>query len=135
MKSFFSKICPTLLFILTFVSLLSGYVDIGIPSFDGLGVAIIYVNIAVLVLSSAFLLFTLAEGGRYILGQEKLLGGNASYAWRNTKSAIIFITAALSGHVLAAVLFAVAIVIYRGFEYTARLEYKKLSDAVDNATK
>lgn len=132
MKSFFSKIFPTLLFVLTFVSLLSGYVDIGVPSFDGLGVAIIYVNIAVLVLSSVFLLFTLAEGGKRILGQEKILGGEASYAWRNAKSAIIFITAALSGHVLAAVLFAIAIVIYRGFEYTARLEYKKLTTVNGN---
>lgn len=132
MKSFFSKFFPTLLFVLTFVSLLSGYVDIGVPSFDGLGVAIIYVNIAVLVLSSAFLLFTLAEGGKSILGQEKMLGGEASYAWRNAKSAIIFITAALSGHVLTAVLFAIAIVIYRGFEYTARLEYKKLTTVSGN---
>lgn len=135
MKPLFSKIFPTLLFILTFVSLVSGYVDIGIPSFDGIGVAIIYVNIAVLLLASAFLLFTLAEGGKSILGQEKILGGKASYAWRNAKSAIIFITAALSGHVLAAVLFAIAIVIYRGFEYTARLEYKKLSDTIASDTK
>lgn len=135
MKSFFSKICPTLLSILIVVSLVSGYVDIGIPPFDGLGVALIYINIVLLILGIVFLLITLVEGGKSVLNQKEMLGGKASYAWRNAKSAIIFITAALSGHVLAAVLFAIAIVIYRGFEYTARLEYKKLSDAVDNPTK
>lgn len=135
MKSFLSKICPTLLSILIVVSLVSGYVDIGIPSFDGLGVALIYINIVLLILGIAFLLITLVEGGKSILNQKEMLGGKASYAWRNTRVAIIFVVAALSGHVLTAVLYIIAIVIYRGFEYTARLEYKKLSDAVANVTK
>lgn len=135
MKSFFSKICPTLLSILIVVSLVSGYVDIGIPPFDGLGVALIYINIVLLILGIVFLLITLVEGGKSVLNQKEMLGGKASYAWRNAKSAIIFVVAALSGHVLTAVLYVTAIVIYRGFEYTARLEYKKLSDAVDNPTK
>ena len=135
MKSFLSKICPTLLTILIIVSLLSGYVDIGIPSFDGLGVALIYINIVLLILGIAFLLITLVTGGKSILNQKKMLGEKASYAWRNTRVAIIFVMAALSGHVLTAVLYVTTLVIYRVFEYTARLEYKKLSDAVDNVTK
>lgn len=135
MKPLFSKIFPTLLFILTFVSLVSGYVDIGIPPFDGLGVALVYVNIVLLILLSIFLLFTLAEGGKSILKQEKLLGQKTSYAWRNTESTIIFVVVALTGHIITAVLFAIAIVIYRGFEYTARLEYKKLSDTIASDTK
>ncbi len=135
MKSFFSKICPTLLSILIVVSLVSGYVDIGIPPFDGLGVALIYINIVLLILGIVFLLITLVEGGKSVLNQKEMLGGKASYAWRNTRVAIIFVVAALSGHVITAVLYVTAIVIYRGFEYTARLEYTKLSDAVDNPTK
>lgn len=134
MKPIVVKIIPTVLFVLIVVSLVSGYTDIGIPSFDGLGVALIYINIVFLILGIAFLLITLAEGSKSILEQKEMLGGKESYAWRNTRVLIIFVVAALTGHVLTAVLYAIVIAIYRGFEYTARLEYKKLT-AVEGGDK
>ncbi|BAN78376.1 hypothetical protein P748_gp026 [Klebsiella phage 0507-KN2-1] len=132
MKSIFVKICSILISILVVVSLVSGYVDIGIPPFDGLGVALVYVNIVLLILLSIFLLLALAEGGKSILKQEKLLGQKTSYMWRNTESTIIFVVVALTGHIITAVLYAIAILIYRAFEYTARLEYKKLTTVSGN---
>lgn len=127
MKSIVAKIIPTLLFVLVVASLTSGYVDIGIPSFDGLGVALIYVIIVLNLLGIAFLLITLVVGGQNILDQKELLGGKISYTWRNIRAAIIFFVAAVSGHVLTAVLYIIVMVIYWAFEYSARLEYKKLS--------
>lgn len=126
MKSIIAKVCPILLFVLIVLSLASSYIDIGIPPFDGLGIALIYVNIVVLALGTAFLAVTLVEGSKSILEQKEILGKKTSYAWRNLRVAIIFVVAALTGHVLTAVLYLVVIAIYRAFEYSARLEYKKL---------